>query len=239
VFHRDRWHPTANERYQDLMLRNAMFEAVWQEYLDLWQQNPERGDAFWFHLRPMLQQRAGDEVPQEKAAVLAEADQARLAELQAEAADRLNAGDTQAAVAAIDDAIALADLVELHRQRIALLHAGDYKALLGEYAEYAEENPASGDRLYLYAHVVSLRDPAKALNLLREGWIIDLPGWWLRFGIAELCVGLGDNEDKEAQPRSRLGWYAAARGLLEGCIEARPDSADALAMLDYTRQQMQ
>ena len=65
AFRRDRWHPPANERYQDLMLRNDLFDDVWQEYLDLWQQNPTRGDAFWFHVRPMLERRAESPLPLE------------------------------------------------------------------------------------------------------------------------------------------------------------------------------
>jgi len=54
AFRRDRWHPAANRLYQDLMLKNDLFKVVWQEYLDLYQRNLDRGDALYYHLRPML-----------------------------------------------------------------------------------------------------------------------------------------------------------------------------------------
>jgi hypothetical protein len=236
AFRRDRWHPTANAGYQDLMLRNDLFETVWQEYLDLWQQNGERGDALWFHLRPMLQQR-NDAVTLEKAARLNDEDALRVEELTAQSREAAEAGDRDAALDAINAALKIADHTSLHRTRIELLAAGDFTALLEEYADYADENPASGDRLYLHAHVLSYRDPVKALAMLREGWIIELPGYWLRFGIAEICTGMGDN-DANTERRSALGWYAAARAFLEQCLEARPSDADAATMLAHVRNQL-
>jgi hypothetical protein len=236
AFRRDRWHPGANAGYQDLMLRNDLFETVWQEYLDLWQQNPERGDAFWFHLRPMLQQR-NDAVTPEKATRLSDEDTARVDELTAKAKEAATVGDRDSALAAINEALKIADSPSLHRVRIEVLQPGDFTALLEEYAEYADENPASGDRLYLHAYVLSYRDPMKALGMLREGWIIELPGYWLRFGIAEICTGMGDN-DANTERRSALGWYAAARAFLEQCAEARPTDADAATMLAHVRAQL-
>jgi tetratricopeptide (TPR) repeat protein len=236
AFRRDRWHPGANAGYQDLMLRNDLFEAVWQEYLDLWQQNPERGDAFWFHLRPMLQQR-NDAVTPEKAAKLSDEDALRVTELSAQSKEAADAGDRDAALEAIDAALKISDDPSLHRMRIELLQAGGFTALLEGYAEYADENPASGDRLYLHAHVLSHRDAVKALGMLREGWIIELPGYWLRFGIAEICTGLGDN-DANAEKRSALGWYAVARAFLEQCVEVRPNHTEAAIMLAHVRAQL-
>jgi hypothetical protein len=234
AFRRDRWHPGANAGYQDLMLRNELFETVWQEYLDLWQREPERGDAFWFHLRPMLQQRDGT-IPLEKAEKLGDEDLTRVKELAARSREAADAGDRQGAIEAIDAALKISDDTALHRMRIELLHPGEYTTLLQEYANRAEENPASGDRLYLHAHVLSYRDPAKALAMLREGWIIELPGYWLRFGMAEVCTGLGDNE---AEQRPKLGWYAVARAFLEQCVETRPDESEAQTMLAYVADQM-
>lgn len=234
AFRRDRWHPAANAGYQDLMLRNGLFETVWQEYLDLWQQNPERGDAFWFHLRPMLQDRE-DGITLERAKKLSEEEQTQVNDLTALSKEAAEAEDRTGAIDAIEAALKIADYPVLHRVRIELLHPGGYTALLEEYADYADENPASGDRLYLHALVLSFRDPMKALGMLREGWILDLPGYWLHFGIAEICVGLGDNETEQ---RSKLGWYAVARAFLQQCIDTRPNDADALTMLGYVKTQM-
>jgi hypothetical protein len=213
-----------------------MFETVWQEYLDLWQQNAERGDAFWFHLRPMMQQR-NDAVVLDKVAKLTDEELVRVNELTAQSREAADAGDRDGALEAINAALEIADYPSLHRVRIELLAAGDYTALLQEYADYADENPASGDRLYLHAHVLSFRDPARALSMLREGWIIELPGYWLRFGIAEICVGLGDN-DANSDRLSAKGWYAAARAFLKQCLEVRPNDPDANTMLGYVTEQM-
>ena len=237
AFRRDRWHPGANAGYQDLMLRNDLFETVWQEYLDLWQQNLARGDAFWFHLRPMLQRAEGG-LALEKQKQLSDEDLLRVNELTSQSKEAADAGDREAALDAINAALKIADYPSLHRVRIELMSTGDYTALLQEYADYADENPASGDRLYLHAHVLSFRDPSRALGMLREGWIIDLPGYWLRFGIAEICIGLGDN-DANTERRSALGWYAAARAFLQQCVEVRPKDPDANTMLGYVTSQME
>jgi hypothetical protein len=234
AFRRDRWHPAANAGYQDLMLRNGLFETVWQEYLDLWQREPERGDAFWFHLRPMLQDRE-DGIVLDKARKLSEEELTQVNDLTAQSKEAADAQDRTRALEAIEAAIAVADYAVLHRVRIELLQTGDYASLLQEYADYADENPASGDRLSLHALVLSYRDPMKALGMLREGWILELPGYWLHFGIAEICVGLGDNETEQ---RSKLGWYAVARAFLQECIETRPADQDALTMLGYVKGQM-
>lgn len=237
AFRRDRWHAEANERYQNLMLRNGLFEDVWQEYLDLWQQNPERGDAFWFHLRPMLEERRGVfKLARYKDLSDEQVEQINL--LTADSAKASENGDRDAAVAAIDSALEIADLPILHRVRIELLHPVDYQALLDEYAERAEEDPANGDALYLHAHVLSLRDAHAALALLRDGWILEFPGYWLRFGIAEICRQLGDDGmESKADKASIMGWYACAEAFLQRCLQARPGEKQAAEMLGWVNQQ--
>ncbi len=239
AFRRDRWHTQANRRYQDLMLRNGLFDTVWQEYLDLWQTEPARGDAFWFHLRPMLLKRAEQPMPLERASKLDDDQLARINELTAESAEKAQAGDRAGALAAIDSALEIADLPELHRVRIELRRADDYEALLAEYAERAEENPASGDNLYLHARVLAYRDVPAALEMLRGGWILDVPGWWLRFGIGEFTRELGDGQldaalegDQGAQ-RSAQGWYATAEAFLTACKEVRPKAPETLEQLGW------
>ncbi|MCB9933521.1 MAG: hypothetical protein H6841_08880 [Planctomycetes bacterium] len=230
AFLRDRWHPQANRRYQDLMLRNGLFDTVWQEYLDLWQAQPARGDAFWFHLRPMLLRRADQPMPLEREPNLSEQQASQFASLSAQARQKWEEGDDAGAREAVAQALAIAELPELQRLRIQLAPAEDHAGLLAEFAERAEENPASGDALYLQARILAATDAAAALSLLREGWILGLPGWWLRFGIGELCLELGDRQLPEAlagEPdavRSAQGWYAAAEAFLTACREARPDN---------------
>ncbi|MBZ0135272.1 MAG: hypothetical protein K8I27_02725 [Planctomycetes bacterium] len=237
AFRRDRWHDDANRRYQNLMLRNNLFDEVWQEYLDLWQQHPERGDAFWLHMRPMLLRREAD-MPLVRYKKRSEDDTQRIDELTARSATAADNHDRDGALAALDKALAIADLPALHKLRIELLHPMDYQSLLDEYAERAEENPANGDTLYLHAHVLSLRDAHGALKLLRDAWILELPGYWLRFGIAEICRQLGDDGlDSGADRGSTLGWYACAQAFTERCLKARPDDTEAAALLDWVSRQ--
>ncbi|MCA8912566.1 MAG: hypothetical protein KDB82_12750 [Planctomycetes bacterium] len=243
AFRRDRWYPTANERYQDLMLRNDLFDTVWQEYIDLWQQNPERGDAFWYHLRPMLERRSGTDMPMERPEKITPEDNQKVHELQDSAAAKHEAGDDAGAREDIEQALKLSDMVELHRTRIDLSTPEEYETLLDEYAERAEENPASGDALYLHARLLAVNDPHKALNELREGWAIELPGWWLRFGMAEICRDLGDAElqpaldgDNEAA-RSAAGWYKAAEAFARRCQQARPGDPGCEALVTHVMKQ--
>ncbi|MCB9895869.1 MAG: hypothetical protein H6839_15590 [Planctomycetes bacterium] len=243
AFRRDRWHPGANTGYQDLMLRNGLFDEVWQEYLDLWQQNPSRGDALWFHLRPMLIQRADEPLPLGYVKKLSADKQARVDELTGDADAKLDAGDSAGAVAVIEEALEIADLTALHRRRIQLLQAEDYDALLQEYADRAEENPANGDNLYLHARVVAYRDPQAALGMLRDGWILDLPGWWLRFGMGEISRELADAGFEQAKradvpaARSCLGYYGLAEAFFNECKSATPDEPETLAALDWIASQ--
>lgn len=237
AFRRDRWHAEANRRYQDLMLRNGLFDTVWQEYLDLWQAEPGRGDALWFHLRPMLLRRADQPMPLEREPKLSPEHAERVNALSAEARSKWNDGDDAGAREAVKQALEIADLAELHRLRILLAPAEEHAALLTEYAERAEDNPAGGDNLYLHARVLAITDPAAAIRLLRGGWILGVPGWWLRFGLGELCLEQGEQQlpaavegDVEAI-RSSQGWYALAESFLNACRQARPENAEAKELL--------
>ena len=49
------------------------------------------------------------------------------------------------------------------------------------FDELAEQNSASGDRLSLLARAMHRKDPDRAVRLLREGLILDLPGYMLGF----------------------------------------------------------
>lgn len=236
AFRRDRWHLVANERYQDLMLRNDLFDDLWHEYIDLWQQHPDRGDAFWYHVRPMLNRLADTPLPLERRRKLTPEQQDGIDRLQQSAATKHEEGDDAGALADIEQTLQLANLTELHRLRIDL--STDPQSLLAEYAERAEENPASGDALSLHARLLAVTDPAAALNMLREGWAIELPGYWLRFQLAELCRDLGDSQfaDDDAV-RSAAGWYAAAEAFARRCLSVNPEEAAAKGLLAYVMKQ--
>ncbi|MCA8935085.1 MAG: hypothetical protein KDB68_02665 [Planctomycetes bacterium] len=244
AFRRDRWHPPANERYQDLMLRNGLFDDVWQEYLDQWQQNPMRGDAFWYHVRPMLERRAESPLPLEREKKLTPEQRSEIQQLRGDAARLHEEGNDTEALVAVNKALEIAGLPDLHRLRIDLSPPEDYDALLSEYAERAEENPASGDALYLHAHVLAFTDAPAALGLLRDSWVIEVPGFWLRFGLAEVCRDLGDAElqpgidgDTDAA-RSAAGWYAAAEAFARRCLTVEQQQEATNALLDYAMKQL-
>lgn len=234
AFGADRWHVPANQGYQDLMLENELFDALWREYLELWQQNPGRGDAFYFHLRPLMKRRGLGAVPLEARHEVSDETIAEINALLEDTKSRADAGDRDGAVAAIQAALKLADWPILHRVRIELLYPVDYDGLLAEYAGRAADNPQSGDALALHARVVAMRDRARALQMLREGYVLELPGFWLPFGIAELCRALGDEPwaGQGAPPRDytrqALGWYAAARDFFSICMATRPQDPDSL-----------
>ena len=242
AFRRDRWHPEANTSYQDLMLRNGLFDEVWQEYLDHWQQNPDRGDAFWFHLRPMLQKRGDAPMPLERTKKLSEETAAEVARLRGEARSFMEAGETDSALATVEAALKLADLTKLHAMRIALKAGGDYNALLEEYAERAEENPANGDNLYLHALVVFQRDANEALDLLRKGWILDVPGYWLRFGIAQFCAEKAQDQLESANTRdakrSVSAYLTVAETFYAACAYVDESAAGPLQQLQDIRKKL-
>src|SRR5690606_35431935 len=104
--------------------------------------------------RPMLAKRVDEPMPLERSRKLSEETTAEVERLTTEARTLIEEGQTAPALEAVEAALKLADQTELHAMRIGLKAAGDYSALLEEYAERADENPASGDRLYLHALVV-------------------------------------------------------------------------------------
>jgi len=235
AFGQDRWHVYANQGYQDLMLENELFDALWREYLDLWQLNTGRGDAFYFHLRPLMKRRGLGAVPLETRHEVSDETISQINTLLGDSTERAKAGDRDGALAAIDAAIKLADWPILHRVRIELLAPVEYEMVLAEYATRAEDNPQSGDALALHAKVVSYRDKNKALDLLRAGYVLELPGFWLPFGMAELCRDLGDQPWTGASltpstdfTRQQIGWYAAARDFFAICLATRPQDPDTL-----------
>lgn len=246
AFRADRWHVPANQGYQDLMLRNELFEPLWREYLDLWQQNRARGDALYFHLRPLITRRGTGEIVLEKRPELDDATLEAINERLRESTQRARNDDRNGAVAAIDKALELADLPALHRVRISLLAPVDYEATLTEYADRAEENPQSGDALALHAMVLAHKDRPGAINLLREGYVLDLPGFWLRFAMAELCRDQGDavfsaagaKPGRDAR-RDILGWYATSRDFYTMCRATRPNDPDTLEGMGYVAGQIE
>ena len=82
---------------------------------------------------------------------------------------------------------------EIHLVRIErFVEAGRQREAVDLYRTYSEENPQSGDALFLYAltvfhHEVGPAGELKALNMLREGWLLDLPGAYLGKGIAMIA----------------------------------------------------
>lgn len=230
AFSADRWHVPANQGYQDLMLENGLFDALWREYLELWQANPGRGDAFFFCLRPLMKRRGLGAVPLETRHDVSDETIDQINALLEESTDRANDGDRDGAVAAVDSALKLADLPILHRVRIELLYPVAYDDLLAEYAARADANPQSGDALALHAKVVATRDKGKALEMLRAGYVLELPGFWLPFCIAELCREMGDGLNAESRDdrRNALGWFAASRDFFAMCLATRPSDPDSL-----------
>ncbi|MEE9312872.1 MAG: hypothetical protein V3V10_10740, partial [Planctomycetota bacterium] len=119
AFRRDRWHPDANEGYQDMMLERGLFDDLWREYLDVWQKYPTRGDAVWFHVRPMLHQNGIKSVRQTRAPKVSPEDQTAANELLKSAMESYSQGKVDAALNDIDRALELADIFELHRLKIS------------------------------------------------------------------------------------------------------------------------
>ena len=181
AFRRDRWHPAANTVYQDLMIERGKFAVVWREYTDLYMANKPRGDALWFHLRPMLVKK------------------------------------TPLAADMANDRV-----LELRREIDA---AQDLPAIIKKFAALAEDNPQSGDMLYLAARARARVDETAAIEMLRGGLILELPGVWLRVGMAEHALAHskepGDAKDRD-ETRSREGWEMLGTWLLIAARDADP-----------------
>lgn len=181
VFRRDRWNPEANTIYQDLQISRGMGDALYQEYLDLYEANKARGDALWFHLRPLLIKRGIKACEVEKHAELTAEQRAKIAELEAlPAAEGTEAQRKETELHRIDQILALDPMNDEWVYRRAYI---DPEPTRNRYKEISEENPGSGDALYLYA--TTLYEANDAIEVLRRGWILDLPGANLRLGLAK------------------------------------------------------
>jgi len=243
VFLRDRWHHPGNEAYQDLMLRNGLETNVWQEYLDLWDANRGRGDALWLHLRPLLIQR-GDFVPQERRRRAPTAEQQeQVDELLLRVERHEEAGEAAEAYRLVVQALEIADLPELHRLRIALADESEVGALIARYAETFDDDPSDGDMLAMFALATARSDTVEALRLLRDGYVLDLPGYWLPFALGELCwaqaVALEDEAGDDISDDELLqlrGWLLVAEAMWEACTRARPDDELARTGLEQVRE---
>lgn len=213
LFQSDRWHAAANTRYQNLMLRNELDTQVWQEYLDLWEANQGRGDALWFHLRPLTLKYTGKAQPRGKVLNADELDMLALtlADVGAKEAE----GDTKGALEIVQQALERHDWFELHRLRISLCPEEALAAVSAEYAERAEEDPSDGNALALHALGVARADMGRALRLLRDGVVLGLPGQWLYQTLAEFSEFLGDDVSRGSfdSRRQAAGWYELAAAM--------------------------
>lgn len=210
LFRGDRWHHAANTRYQNLMLRNELDVQVWQEYLDLWESNPGRGDALWFHLRPLVLKYTGKAQTRGKVLNADELDMLALvlAEVAAQTSD-------SKALQIVMQALERHDWFELHRLRISLCPESALAEVSTEYAERAEEDPSDGNALALHALAVARTDMARALRMLRDGVVLGLPGQWLYQTLAEICEFQGDATSQGSFDgrRQAAGWYELAQAM--------------------------
>jgi hypothetical protein len=234
AFLRDRWHTEANTRYQDLMLDNDLQTLVWQEYLDLWIANPTRGDALWYHLRPMFLERIAS-APPARGKPLADEDVLALAAVQAGV---LEAANDAAALAQVRTALDKHDWIELHRMLIALWPEEELDALVDTYAERAEDDPSNGNNLALHALAIARADAHKAVEILRDGYVLGLPGYWLYYTFGEICADLGriTGADTRETRRQSAGWHRCAEGLYT--YAARADRDDLSAELQGVRESL-
>ena len=234
VFRRDRWHPEANQLYQDLQIKRGQSDALYQEYLDLYEANKERGDALWFHLRPLLIKRGIKACEIEKHPEPTAEQTVRLTEI-AEALTKMGrnpeAGEEKAALALIDEALSINPV------------SGDYvcrsrgpmrSSAAKKYRDASEENPASGDMLFLHAMASSPRFPPEParIDVLREGWILELPGFYLRLGLAdvalEMAIHLSEwHRGLEARELARFqtGWLEIALCFSQIAAKTAPSEA--------------
>lgn len=109
-----------------------------------------------------------------------------------------------------------------------------------KYRELAEENPTSGDSQYLYAMALwgSSRksgisdDP---IEVLRTAWILELPGIYLRLGMAFLCERqVEESNSKKAtnkdDARSRLGYENVALNFVKIVLATDASASDAISV---------
>jgi len=196
VFRRDRWHPEANTLYQDLQISRGKGDALYQEYLDLYEANKQRGDALWFHLRPLLIKRGIKACEVERVQEPSEAVQDRVREIKV----ALNVGPGRSTVppkelseserlALVEEWLKLDPWEGTAVRELANLRP---KETLERYREAAEESAASGNAQWIYAKAVQFTSGEdgdfKALDILRRAWILELPGTMITTGIASLSL---------------------------------------------------
>jgi hypothetical protein len=242
VFLRDRWHKQGNRGYQDLMLRNNLQTSLWQEYLDLWEANRERGDALWFHLRTLVLERQGQGPQERRRRAPTDDERLRVHELMQTAEQHARAGEDAQAYEAVTAALEIADMPELHRARITLASDEQVSGLVSEYAERFDDDPSDGDMLAAYALATARTDPVEALKLLRDGYVLALPGYWLPFTLAEIAWDMAVELDDQAgdeittdEERQLVGWLLLAESMWESCLQTRPDDETARESLDAVR----
>ena len=240
AFRRDRWHPDANEGYQDMMLERGLFDDLWREYLDVWQKYPTRGDAVWFHVRPMLHQNGIKSVRQTRAPKVSPEDQTAANELLKSAMESYSQGKVDAALNDIDRALELADIFELHRLKISYTPKDLLVDLVMKYDERAEEDPSNGDNQALLALAVARTDPMQAVKILRDGWVLDLPGLELRRVLAELARDLGDKIEGSIiiSKRKRRGWYQTSAAFFSIVLATTPDDIAAQGGQNYAQNKL-
>lgn len=245
VFRRDRWHPEANTIYQDLQISRGKGDALYQEYLDLYEANKQRGDALWFHLRPLLIKRGIKACEVEKEPEQSEEVTARINAVLSEADPVIEAGPGQRTVPTLAEArgslkTLLDKEVLTHRQHLFLALAwfahgsekvGDLE-LHKYYESRVEENPVSGDMLAVLA-TVTARMSARidqlmfAIDLLHRGWILELPGIQLPMTFSSLCAWRAralpvapDKLEEQDVFRERRGWECLALNLFLTAVAA-------------------
>ncbi|MHC4841121.1 MAG: hypothetical protein ACYTDT_09230 [Planctomycetota bacterium] len=235
AFRRDRWHPRANSSYQNMMLQRGLFDEVWREYLDLWQQDPERGDACLFHLRPMFVNRGVSVTPTERRPKVTDETQLAIDAHTLAANEYFLEEDFESAIKEIDSALSLADLFSLHKLKIKYTPNAALDALASFYTERSDEDPSSGNNLALLALVTARTDTAAAFTLLRDGYVMELRGLELPRTMAELARDWADAStvENENSAREQHGWYSLSAAFFSIVLATQADDIEAKGGLDY------
>lgn len=212
IFRRDRWHPEANRLYQDVELKRGQAAALYQEYLDLYTRAP-RGDALWFHLRPLLIKRGFGPW-----AARAEPAQSKAEHDRIEAALFLQRpADLEEDIRALK---ALLSMKLTARQKLRLVErwlggGNDGAELQDHWAQALEEDPGNGDLAALLSLTLNRASPPRAgeaLKVAREAWILELPGILLPLAMGQAALRLFEAEAGQTADgaRSRTGYALAA-----------------------------
>jgi hypothetical protein len=150
----------------------------------------------------------------------------------------LEAANDAAALAQVRTALDKHDWIELHRMLIALWPEEELDALVDTYAERAEDDPSNGNNLALHALAIARADAHKAVEILRDGYVLGLPGYWLYYTFGEICADLGriTGADTRETRRQSAGWHRCAEGLYT--YAARADRDDLSAELQGVRESL-